>query len=568
MAGPIGLQQLLRMQGLEWGDSANGDTHLWFDGGTIYTDGLSVTNYQIAGKNGIQGQANSNNLNFNSLTQDYAGVICAFDGATNTDTGAFSYTGKLRGTMGHINIQSVGATLTKVEAVAGVVNALAGSTGTVTDGYGVSGEILHNSGLTFTTIRGTTGTVQILSSGNVGTAYGTDNGVVTTLGQTGTVTVQADGARNYVSVASVVTVGAMTGAENFVQFTAAGTVTGDAVGSFSYFQNGSVTATVSGNIYAAHDEVLLSGAVVTSGTVYGTFAHVFVAGTTVGGTTNAALNAEIQWGSTANPAQLVVAGQFRYRVSAAAVVANGEAIRISSPVIANGGTFTAARGIRIANQGNAGITTSEAIRIDAQSLSGTNYAIISLGGIISLSSTGGSALFTSASAALTVSTTTSGTLAITSAGALNLTGTSFSVPTITTYNSIAVGGNGVPSLVRVTRPAQQVNATVTLATYTTPAADGSYEIEANINVTVSTTVTMTVTCSYTDEANVARVLTLPFFLLAGTLVQSITTAQGNIAYSSMPITIRAKASTAIVIATAGTVTAVTYTGEGTIKQVS
>ncbi len=76
------------------------------------------------------------------------------------------------------------------------------------------------------------------------------------------------------------------------------------------------------------------------------------------------------------------------------------------------------------------------------------------------------------------------------------------------------------------------------------------------------------TLTYTDEANVSRVLTVPFFLLAGTLVASITTAQGNIAYESVPITIRAKASTAITLATAGTVTAVVYTCEGFIKQVA
>jgi hypothetical protein len=43
MAGsPVGLQQLLRTQGIEWGDSGRGggDFHLWFDGGTIYTDAV------------------------------------------------------------------------------------------------------------------------------------------------------------------------------------------------------------------------------------------------------------------------------------------------------------------------------------------------------------------------------------------------------------------------------------------------------------------------------------------------------------------------------------------------
>lgn len=39
MAGsPISLQQLLRMEGLVWGDSAQHDYHLWFEGGILYTD--------------------------------------------------------------------------------------------------------------------------------------------------------------------------------------------------------------------------------------------------------------------------------------------------------------------------------------------------------------------------------------------------------------------------------------------------------------------------------------------------------------------------------------------------
>lgn len=35
---PIGLQQLMRTQGIEWGDSANGDTHLWIQDHILYTD--------------------------------------------------------------------------------------------------------------------------------------------------------------------------------------------------------------------------------------------------------------------------------------------------------------------------------------------------------------------------------------------------------------------------------------------------------------------------------------------------------------------------------------------------
>src|SRR6476661_7864600 len=47
---------------------------------------------------------------------------------------------------------------------------------------------------------------------------------------------------------------------------------------------------------------------------------------------------------------------------------------------------------------------------------------------------------------------------------------------ITNYNGVVLGGLGVPAIVVFTRPAAQTNTLVTLATYTTPAVDGSYQI--------------------------------------------------------------------------------------------
>lgn len=222
-------------------------------------------------------------------------------------------------------------------------------------------------------------------------------------------------------------------------------------------------------------------------------------------------------------------------------VVNTAAIEIDTPVYGAGSAVTGiASGVRLLNQGAAAVANAIGINIADQSGA------------------------TNANIGLLIGTAPAGTWSIYNASANN---TGF-VGKVTQYNNIATNGLGFPSLFKINRPAQQVNATVTLATYTTPAADGSYEISANLNLTVSTTVTMTVTCSYTDEANVARVLTLPFLLLAGTFVASITTAQGNIPYESIPITIRTKASSVITIATAGVVTAVTYTGEGIIKQVA
>lgn len=136
------------------------------------------------------------------------------------------------------------------------------------------------------------------------------------------------------------------------------------------------------------------------------------------------------------------------------------------------------------------------------------------------------------------------------------------------YSRVITTAWGVPAIYGYLRPAQQVNTTVTLATYTVLAADGSFLISANVNVTASATAAMTVTVSYTDETNTPVVDTLPFILLNATVVGSITTAQGNIAYASLPIRIRCKAATTITVATAGTVTGITYTAEADITQVA
>lgn len=102
----------------------------------------------------------------------------------------------------------------------------------------------------------------------------------------------------------------------------------------------------------------------------------------------------------------------------------------------------------------------------------------------------------------------------------------------------------------------------------TPPADGSFMVSANVLVTASTLHNFTVTCSYTDEGNTARTVTMPFSVLAGTFVTAITNASGAVPYEGIPIHIRVKASTAITIATVGTFTTVTYNVEGAITQIS
>lgn len=107
----------------------------------------------------------------------------------------------------------------------------------------------------------------------------------------------------------------------------------------------------------------------------------------------------------------------------------------------------------------------------------------------------------------------------------------------------------------------------TIGSYTVGAADGTFEVSANILVTTATTHSFTVTCAYTDEGNTARTTTLNFSTVAGVISNAaITNVAGAVPYEGVPLHIRCKASTTITIATTGTFTTVTYNGEGYIKQ--
>lgn len=139
---------------------------------------------------------------------------------------------------------------------------------------------------------------------------------------------------------------------------------------------------------------------------------------------------------------------------------------------------------------------------------------------------------------------------------------------ITVYNNISAVGLGVPAIYGQGRFNAQTGAKASVATYT-PAADGSFDVCANVLITTATSHTFTVTCTYTDEGNTARTATLSFMRVAGgTPDTSIVNANGAVPYQGIPIRIRAKASTAITIQTVGTFGTVTYNVEGTIIQVS
>lgn len=140
----------------------------------------------------------------------------------------------------------------------------------------------------------------------------------------------------------------------------------------------------------------------------------------------------------------------------------------------------------------------------------------------------------------------------------------------TTYNGTATAGIGLVPVYAAGRTVGAVNATVgSISTFTVGASDASVFVSANVNVTAVTAAAMGVTCTYTDETNTSRTLTLAFTQLTGaTLLTSITNVTGTGPYEGFPFHIRCKAATTITFATTGTVTGITYNVEGIVLQVA
>lgn len=105
-----------------------------------------------------------------------------------------------------------------------------------------------------------------------------------------------------------------------------------------------------------------------------------------------------------------------------------------------------------------------------------------------------------------------------------------------------------------------------MASLTVGASDGDYDVTAYVLVTTSAVHNFTVTCDYTDESNTARTVTMIFSSLAGAVTTAILNTAGAVPYLGIPIRIRAKAATAITLATVGVFTSVTYNVEGSIRQ--
>lgn len=114
-----------------------------------------------------------------------------------------------------------------------------------------------------------------------------------------------------------------------------------------------------------------------------------------------------------------------------------------------------------------------------------------------------------------------------------------------------------------------VAAVPVVCAWTVGGADASFEILMNVLVTTSTTHTFTCQCTYTDEGNTARTVTMPFRLIGDTtaLTSSIA-ATAAVPYMGVPLQIRCKAATTITLLTqaAGTYTTVAFNVEGFIRQ--
>ena len=137
---------------------------------------------------------------------------------------------------------------------------------------------------------------------------------------------------------------------------------------------------------------------------------------------------------------------------------------------------------------------------------------------------------------------------------------------VAAYRGVATTGWGVPAIYGNGRSTAQTAAVASVATYTVGAADGSFQVNANVNVTTSTTHDFTVTVAYTDEGGTARTQTMTFAQLAGTLITNITDVTGAGPYAGVPLRIRADNATAITCATVGTFTSLTYNVECSIEQ--
>ena len=152
---------------------------------------------------------------------------------------------------------------------------------------------------------------------------------------------------------------------------------------------------------------------------------------------------------------------------------------------------------------------------------------------------------------------------------ISFNGTANTLGRISNYATVNTAGNGLSPIVAEDQYAGLTGAKSSIVTFT-PAADGTFVIQANILVTTATNHSFTMTITYTDEGNTARTVTMPFVLVASpsTITTTVASANGAVPYMGIPLTIRCKASTAITAQTTGTFTSVVYNAEAIFSKLA
>lgn len=171
----------------------------------------------------------------------------------------------------------------------------------------------------------------------------------------------------------------------------------------------------------------------------------------------------------------------------AGTITGAAAVFAQAPVNSGGGTFTAANGVEISNQGLAGMTTAKGLQIAAQSGATDNYAIYSEGGQVRLDNTSTATSGTAADAGIyeVYTVTPSGASSAEfdsviafciSAGAQNITGAVRGVNGIARHD-----GSGTVTLLNGLRGIANNNGTGTVTT--------AYGVRGLITVGASATTT-------------------------------------------------------------------------------
>jgi hypothetical protein len=282
-------------------------------------------------------------------------------------------------------------------------------------------------------------------------------------------------------------------------------------------------------------------------------------------------------GTTTLQRERVFAAPVYNKTTTAAVFTTAVNVDIADPVAGAGVTFTNKWAARLGSLLVTGIATITGIKFDNTWLGSSAWIDMPITGSSGIGSGGAGAspwvAYVSGNGHWFSDSQIGDICYRNTAGLLlfgNTSGTSslaISGDKIVRVNKVASAGWGVPAIYAAGRSVAATGAVASVSTYTVGAADGSFEVSANVLVTTSTTHTFTVTCAYTDESNVARTLTMTFGKVAGSVTTTtIANIGGTGPYMGVPLHIRCKASTAITIATTGTFTTVTYNVEGIIKQ--